>query len=161
LTNKAAIFIDQDDYHESITIFLEILKIDRDNELAKEFMTLLKHRVGFKRVDGFAEFILRDSQGNLITYFKSPYLLVLNHTIAEDYIDSWYMSEVITVNNTSYEVFNKIYDRAYEIETVFAQTAVSYDVFPKLRMLYTPNWGFPILKGDTITILYTIYKPIE
>jgi len=160
LSNKAAVFVDQEQHYDAITIFHDLLKIDPDNEIAKEYLPKAKVGLGYAKVEGFAEFILRNEQGQLITYFKSPYLAVLNHDLGLDYINSFRVIGNIFVNNTHYDVLQKAYFGMYERETVFASTMPYNKADPDLHLMYSPNWGFPVEKGDTLDLLYTIYKPI-
>jgi len=161
LSNKAAVFVDQGEHYDAITIFHDLLKIDPDNEIAKDYLPKAKGGLGYGRVEGFAEFVLRNEEGQLITYFKSPYLAVLNHDLGLDYVDSFRVMGNIFVNNTHYEVLQKAYIGTYEQETVFARTVAFNAEDPDIHLMYSPNWGFPVEKGDTIDLLYTIYKPIE
>ncbi len=161
LSNKAAVFVDQEQHYDAITIFHNLLKIDPDNEIAKEYLPKAKSGLGYGRVDGFAEFVLRNEEGQLITYFKSPYLAVLNHDLGLDYINSFRVIGNIFVNNTHYDVLQKEFFGTYERETVFARTIAYNAEDPDIHLMYSPNWGFPVEIGDTIDLLYTIYKPIE
>ena len=160
LSNKAAVFVDQEQHYDAITIFHNLLKIDPDNEIAKEYLPKAKVGLGYAKVEGFAEFILRNEQGQLITYFKSPYLAVLNHDLGLDYINSFRVIGNIFVNNTHYDVLQKSFFGTYKRETVFATTMPYNKADPDIHLMYSPNWGFPVEKGDTIDLLYTIYKPI-
>jgi len=161
LKNKAAVFIDQGNFNDAITYIHKVLALDPQNQTLDLILNFAYYRLGYTITDGFSEFLIRDDQGRLVTYFKSPYIAILNHDSAKDLVDSWFVSSVISFNGTDYNVHQRLYNREYQKETVFATTAVSHERNQDIRLLFAPNWGFPIDKGDTITILYTIYKPIE
>jgi len=161
LTNKAAVLIDQDNYYDAISYFHKILEVDPGNEIAEEFIPLAKRYLGYSVVKGFKEFILRDHQGTLISYFKSPYLAVLDHELGWNFVNSWSVIENISFNNTDYQVKQRSYFNEFRNDTIFASTVVYYDVDPDLRLIYSPNWGFPMKKNETAVLLYTYYKPIE
>jgi len=160
LNNKASVLIDQEKFYDAIPYFYKVLQIDPGNELATKNLPLVKKAIGFNRVDGFTEFILRDSQGNLIGYFKSPYLLVLDHEIAQNFTDSWTVIREISFEGTNYEVIQKILTFEIESGTFIATMRIS-DRQDKIELIMAPTWGFPIHPGDKITKLYTIFRPIE
>jgi len=161
LSNKAAVFVDQENHYDAITIFHNLLKIDPNNEIAIEYLPKAKSGLGYVTVKGFNEFILRNEQGQLITYFKSPYVAVLNHEIGRDFVNSWLVAQEISLNGTNYQVLQRSYNQLYATDTVFSRTVVFNEENPTLKLIFAPNWGFPINKGDTINLLYTIFKPIE
>jgi len=149
LTNKAAVFVDQENYYDAITYFHKVLEVDPGNEIAEEFIPLAKRYLGYSVVKGFKEFILRDHQGTLISYFKSPYIAVLDHELGWDFVNSWPVTEEISFNNTDYKVHQRAYYNEFKDDTIFASTVVYYDVDPDLRLIYSPNWGFPMKKNET------------
>jgi len=162
LSYKGAIFVKEGNFDEAITYFYEVLKIDPDNEIAKVYIPIAKKAVGFLPVKGFKEFIIRNEQGTVITYFKSPYIGILDHDLGRAMVDLWPVAQVVSVNGTDYEVHQRMYNRSYEeVETVFAATVVYFSGTPSLRLVFTPNWGFPLTDGDSVNLIYTVYKPIE
>jgi len=161
LSNKAAVLADQGNYYDSATYFYQVLQVDPHNKLANYYLPIAKASIGAVRVKGFAEFMIHDDQKNLIVYFKSPYLTVLNHTIAWGMIDAWPVVQVISYNGTDYEVLQRIYTTVYQTETVFSHTGVYADNNPGTLLISSPNWGVPITYGDTVVSLYTYFRPIE
>jgi len=161
LNNRGAVFVEQNNFDDALTNFDKALTIDPENELAKIYLELAKDALGFKRVDGFSEFILRDDKGNLITYYKSPYIRLLNHKLAEDFVDKMPVMQEISFNNTNYEVRQLLFKNVMQEEKVFAMVAVHYDANPELRIFFSSNWGVPIKNGDIVYSLYTIFTPVE
>jgi len=147
LRNRAIYFISQENYQDAVTDFYKILEIEPDNPDVSKYLQIAKSRLGFIRNDGFVEFILRDNQGKLITFFKTPYVLVLNHTLAQDYVDSLDVTEEISFNGTNYEVRQRLFNNVYDEDTVMSMSAVGYEDDLNLKLLISPSWGFHVKKG--------------
>ena len=161
LSNRATISLITGNAVDVITFYHKILEIDPNHELAKEFIPIARQSVGYLTGKGFTEFTIRDAQGVLITHFKKPYIAVLNHQIGIDFVNSWDVTQEISLDDAKYQVLQRAYTYEYQQETVFAGNLIYYDVDPSLRLIYSPNWGFPVLNGDIMTVVYTLYKPIE
>ena len=161
LNNKASVLLDQEKNYDAITYFYQVLQIDPNNELATKNLPLAKQAIGYNRTDGFLEFILRDSQGNLIGYFKSPYLLVLDHEVAQNFTDSWPVVREISFEGTNYEVIQRLYTGEIGDGTFVATLKVFDKQDPNIGLIMSPTWGFPTHPGDKVTKLYTIFRPIE
>jgi len=160
LNNKASVLLDQENFYDAIPYFYKVLQIDPGNELATKNLPLVKQAIGYNIVDGFLEFILRDSQENLIGYYKTPYLLVLDHEIAQNFTDSWPVVREISFEGTNYEVIQRLYNGELGDLTFVASLRIN-DPRDVIQMITSPSWGFPIHLGDKITKLYTIFRPIE
>ena len=161
LRNRAIHFLSQKNYQDALTDFYKILEIEPDNPLIQKDLAMAKTGLGYLRIDAFVEFIIRDNQGKLVIYFKTPNVLVLNHPIGQNYLDSLDVTEEISVNGTNYEVRQHLFNNAYDVDTVISMTALSYKNDQSLRILIGPSWGFPVKIGDTIDTLYTFFIPIE
>jgi len=161
LSNRGVQLVNEKNYQEAIIYFEKVIEIDPYNLLAIKYVDLAKYSLGYYGVKGFKEFIIYDNQGNLITYFKSPYLSVLNHTLAQEYIDSLDVIGEISFNGTNYKVLQILFKTLSERDRTLAGTFV-YDLRnPELNFILSSNWGFPLAKDDVIITLYTLYIPIE
>jgi len=161
LNNKATVMVSQGNYYDAISYFHQVLTIDPDNELAKKWVPLAKDFLGYNIIEGFVEFLVRDSHGNLITYYKAPYLAVLNHEIADNYIDRAPVSHVITYQGKDYEVRQRLYTNVIVEDATYATVLVIDTNAADLRLIVAPAWGYPVKSGDVITTLYTIFREIE
>lgn len=160
LNNKAAIFIEQGNYYDALSIFQKVLKIDSTNELAKKYIPRINDNLGYEAFGGFTDVLVRDSEGQLIAYFKRPFVQVLNHELALNFVNEWDVSEKITLNGTDYEVLHRAYytDNS-DLEGVFSSLYIE-NLEEQLNLVRAPSWGIPIHPGDKITHLYTIFKKI-
>jgi len=161
LRNRAIHFIFQENYNDAVLDFYKILEIEPENPDVFIYLQIAKTGLGYYKTKGFVEFILRDNQGKLVTYYKTSNVVVLNHTLAQDYLDSFKVTEEISFNGTNYEVRQMLFKNVYDEDSVLSMTAVGYEEDLNLRLLIAPSWGFPVKKGDTIDTLYTFFIPIE
>jgi len=162
LRNRAIYFVSQENYKDAVTDFFKILEIEPDNQIIPRYIDIAKKGLGYSLTDGFIELILRDNQGKLVTYYKSARNLVLNHPIAQDYIDNLHVNEIISVNGTNYEVRVALFNSIYGLELkVLSTTSIPYESNPNLKLILSPTWGFPIQNGDTLDTLLTFYIPVE
>jgi len=161
LSNRGVQLVNEKNYQEAVIYFEKVIEIDPNNLLAIKYVDAAKFSLGYYGIKGFKEFIIFDNQGNLITYFKSPYLSLLNHTLAQEYIDSLDVIGEISFNGTNYKVLQILFKTISDSDRTFSGTYVYALENPKLNFILSSNWGFPIAKDDVIITLYTLYIPIE
>jgi len=161
LRNRAVYFVFQENYADAVTEFYKILEIEPDDPIISKYLGMAKERLGYLKTKGFVEFILRDDQGRLVTYFKTSQVLVLNHRLGQDYLDKVSVTEEISVNGTHYEVRQELYHTVYDTNDLYSMTNIGYKSNPNLMLVLSPSWGFPINKGDTVDTLVTFFIQAE
>ena len=161
LNNKAAIFIEQGNYYDALSIFRKVLNIDPTNELAKKYIPRIIDNLGYESFGGYTDILVRDSEGKLVAYFKRPYVQVLRHELARNFVNEWTVSEKISLNGTDFEVLQRVYHSDYsQLEGVFSALYIEH-VEEQVFMIRAPSWGIPLHPGDKVSHLYTIFKKIE
>jgi len=162
LRNRGIYFVSQENYEDAVTDFYKILEIEPDNQIIQKYIDTAQTGLGYTLTKGFIEFILRDDQGKLVTYFKSSDVLVLNHPLGQDYLENLNVTEKISVNGTNYEVRQELFNGKHELDLkVLSMTSIPSKSVPDLKLILYPSWGFPLNYGDTIDILLTFFIPVE
>ena len=121
LVNKATLKVDMQDLEGAIELLNKALKIDPDNQDAINNKN--KVFVGFENipVDGFTQTIYRDKDGNLIGYFESDRITMINYTATDEIIHSWAdATQTVLLDDQEYE-------------RIFI--SIHHDVDPDVRLL--------------------------
>ena len=159
LKNKGAVLILQEKYYEASVIFEKVLTVIPDDPIALHHILNFTSK-GYKSVDGTLEVIIRNPQGNLMGYIKTTNIVVLDHPIAKEKIDEWSFKKILNRDGQDFEVFQKVIENVIEEENSMSQ--IRYvDPDQQQVLLITKTHGFPIDKGDMITLVFTIFRPIE
>jgi len=124
--------------------------------------------LGLKYTDanGYQETIIRDENGGLVGHLKTSKLKHLAHTITYDWIDSWPVEKVITLNGSDVEVL--------KYETIWFETKRTilggiggerYAEDDRLERgifkIFSLYHQFPVEAGDTVSYVYRIYRLAE
>jgi len=161
LNNKAAIFIDQGNYYDALSIFRKVLNIDPTNELAKKFIPRIIDNLGYQTMAGYTDILVRNPEGKLVAYFKRPYVQVLNHELAINFVKEWGVTEKISLNGTDFNVLQRAYHSDdSKLEGVFSALYIEH-IEEQIYMVRAASWGIPIHPGDKVSHLYTIFQQIE
>jgi len=111
-----------------------------------------------------AQITVRNSHGQLVTYLESQRIVIENLQelndllVREEKPDS---DPIINVNGNQYRLIKRTFTHTFESETVFATAKLSYEKegVPQL-LVYSDHDGYPVSKGDKLSITWTIIRPI-
>ena len=173
LINKGLTLLKVDKAKESISYFAKVAKIDPNYDLKQHKLRDIKSF--FVPIDGFVEITVRNSQGSLATHIRTPNLGVLDFDIANDAIDQIPITKIVNRDGQDFEVHEVTRISSAEKDGVNGGSII-YLSFEKLpaehhEIRLTFNNEVPIIKnfhsqyllekGDTTTIHYTIFRPVE
>ena len=155
----------QGNYDDSVTYFYKVLEIDPKNTLAASKLQIVTAPFGHKTVDGYMETMIHDSEGRLISHMRISPIGILNHEIAEDLVDGWPVTEIVTREGQNFEVhkFERQRDvnRDYNVWGGATHYGINVPSNDSIWLVYANYWMFLPAKGDTITYIYTVFKPVE
>ena len=160
LVNKGNALARLGNPYTAMHYFDEALKIDPGNHLARSNLNIARSELDYYDIDGFVEVQVRDSQGHLVAFLKTSGLRVLNHTFAQNFVDHWPTKGVITRDGKTFEIIQFNATETIPSDTVYGQTRVIHRENPSAAVVFYSNWGYPLEKGDRVTAVYTIFKPL-
>ena len=158
LYNKGSLLYSMGKSYEAISYLAKAVDIDPNHDLAK---SKLNDAVGtltpYKKIDGMVEVTTRDSQGNLVAYYKSPHFKIIDHEFFGKKIEKVFDKEIITRNNQEvkvlqYEKVNYITENGSK-----GRFGLSMSGNPDLWIIFVKIPLIPITNGDAMEILFTIF----
>ena len=158
LNNKGGALYKQGKYIESLSYFDRVLKIVPDNKSAKNNLEVAKGKITYIEADGIIERTLRNSQGQLIAYQKITNIKILGY----EYIDRINIDmpkKIITRNNQDFVIFQFTRVNIVNEDQVFGRALLLIPDIPiPIIAIHVPQ--VPVEKGDVITSVFTLFKPI-
>ena len=113
-------------------------------------------------VDGFLEIIVRDSNGRLISYLKTDNLHLSDLEIAKNFVDNWPIKKVITRNDGEFKVLQRVTTQDIDYGKAIGDTGIYLNLEEiKIWILMALHNQFLVEKGDTVTNIYTIFRPVD
>jgi len=159
LKNKGTVLILQEKYYEASIIFEKVLTVIPDDPIALHHILNFTSK-GYKSVDGTLEIIIRNPQGHLTGYIKTTDIIVLDHLVAKENIDEWPVKEIINRNGQDVQVSQLVTENVVEEENSYSKIYHS-DLDKQQVLIITKHHGFPVDRGDVVTLVFTIFRPIE
>ena len=159
LKNKGAVLILQEKYYEASIIFEKVLTVIPDDPIALHHISNFASK-GFKPVDGMLEILVHNPQEKVVAYLKTTDIHLIDHPIAKETMDEWDVREIVTRDGQDYEVFQEVVRFIIEEEDSFSKM-IWIDPDENQTIVFTKHHGFPVDKGDVVTLVFTIFSPIE
>lgn len=116
-------------------------------------------RANYEEVDGTLGITIRNSENRLVGYIETTNIKVLDHAIAEKEIEQW-AKKIISRNGQDFQAFQFEQKTVYEKDRVESSFRIYLPV-EQVDMIIGSHYGYIIEKGDTVSIVLTIFKPIE
>jgi tetratricopeptide (TPR) repeat protein len=163
LFNKGIILAKEDNYYDALTVFDQILQIKPENQLAQTNLELAVKKVGYISFDGFLEVTVHDSKERIAAHLKVPNMTVLNHTISSSMIDEWPVTKVINRDGQDYEVRQKKVMMVYHIYSIrggATHYGIPYQYDNDIWRLHGNYWQYLVAPEDTITFVYSTFRPV-
>jgi len=163
LFNKATLLANKDNWYEAMTLFDKILT-DRPNHLvAQKNLVFAQSYLGNEPLDGYMEAIVHDSKGDLVMHLKIPKLRVLSHDIGRNFVDQWPVKEIVTRNGEDYEVLQYELNKDVYYASIYGGAAhygIQHEVQKKVWKVYANYWQYLVQKGDSVRLVYTVFRPV-
>jgi len=163
LFNKGSGLFQSKNILEAFDYFDKLLKINPDHALAQKNLEIAGKTLGYSPLDGFMEVTVHDSEGRLASHLFIPELSILNHQISKNLIDEWEVTKTVNRNGTDYDVLQYQRESAvnmYHMRGGAKHFGISYEYAPEVWYIYANYYQYLVQKGDTITFVYTVYRPI-
>jgi len=113
----------------------------------------------------YAEIVVRNSEGQLVTYLESDRVVIENLEELHNVLDEETRAgtdPIIDVNGKINQLIKRSYLYNFETEIVYSTTSLSYDKDGFIsRVIYWDHDGYPVDKDDKMTITWTILRPIQ
>ncbi len=163
LYKKGSSSIVEQRYDDALSYFYRALKIDPNHSFSQIKIKLVATNFQYKPLDGYAQAILHDSNGNLIANIKVRNLDYLDHKIVQDMIDQWPVIKTINRDGKEYEV--------HQITETFSAPGrylwggsshfgIYYPNVDVLSLIQVSYWQYQVTQGDTVTLIHTVFRPV-
>lgn len=153
-----------DKFNEAIPFYEKVLNLDPHKfiaqlKLQEALLEVTSYRFNF--LEGVVEITVHDSRGGLVAYLRATEIKALKHRIVEDMVDSWPITKLINKNEKSFAVYQKEFVRVADYDSVFGLHEIPYS--DKIDFPLTSTWHYqiPIEKGDVVSYVYSILRPVN
>ena len=159
---KAVIFFDLGKWEESIISIRKAESIAPDNpEIKRNSLAIFFSIPVDIYPNSSVKIQIRDSDGGLLGYQEVIGIGVYNNTLTEEFLKTFEVKKIINQEGQDYEVLQ------YRVEGIvpetrfynMAQISAGFDEL-KLPALTALHHGMPAQKGDALTEVWTILRPI-
>jgi len=160
---KGLVLSDQGSHNEAFSYYDQVLQKNSEHIVAKENVKLVAQTLGYKKLDGFLDVKIHDLLGKLVGHLRINDLQVLNQTIGNNLIEEWPVTKVITRNGQDYEVLQYEKSKSVKINHYSGGAShygIKYPYAEKTWIVYANYWMYRALEGDTVTFVYTVFKPL-
>ena len=127
--------------------------------LQKTLLETTAYRYGF--LDGVLEIKVYDSQGGLIAYLQTSEIKALKHTMSEKLVESWPIYKTVNRNNQDYFVYQKEFVQVLDKKTILGFHEIPFSDRMDLPLATTWHYQIPIEKGDTVSYVYSFFRPVS
>lgn len=112
----------------------------------------------------FVQTMLRNSDGQLITYLESNKFTDLNLQALDSFLDFEASSgndPVITLDGKDYQLIRRSRTITFDSDNVVASTTLSEKVEGQTGLLVRfAHDGYPVVAGDELTSIWTFLRPV-
>lgn len=151
------------DYYNSIIYFDKVLKTDPENSKAKSLRLESQTNLNYIPINGMVEIIVRDSNGNLVSYYKSiKNIEILDHIATEPWLQKWPVTKTIMIDGKKFNVHQRTLPDSVEDYYYKGQFGlVKKQLIPDVFLLFSHYHMVIADKGDSVTYIYSWFDPIE
>jgi len=151
-------------FKEAIPFYEKVLALDPHKfiaqlKLQEALLEVTSYRFGF--LDGMLEVTVHDSHGGLVAYLRTTEIKALKHKIVEDLVDSWPTTKMINQNGKSFAVHQQEFVRVADYDTIFGFHEIPYSEEVDFPLASTWHYQIPIEKGDVVSYVYSILRPVS
>jgi len=160
LGNKGKALIKLHRYQEAFIPLNDIMRIDPENKQAITALQKIQYKLDYMRVDGFTEIQVNDSQGNLVTHFRTKNLNVLNNSLAEEVVNSFSVKKIIIRDGQEFEVLQRKIVIHEDSDSTPGRTGFNFTYNPEIWLGFSTHYQYILKEGDVVTFYPTIFRPI-
>ncbi len=160
---KGLVLSDQGSYHEAFSYYDQVLQINPKHIVAEQNVKYVLKAIGGKKLDGFLDVKIHDMQGKLVGHLRINNLIILNHTIGNNLIDKWPVTKVITRSGQDFEVLQHKKSKSVKVDLYTGGASHFGFIYPyaeQVWIIYANYWQYRVHEGDTVTFVYTVFRPL-
>jgi len=160
---KGRTFLIDRNWNDATTYFDKVLRITPGNKIAQTNFQLATLALGVLPLDGYLDVKVHDSAGHLVSNIRVESLAVLNHTLGTNLIDGWPITQEMTRNGNQYEVRQYAQNSTVNLQYVWGGAThygIKYPYEPDSWLLRGNYWQYYVDKGDLVTFVYTVFRPL-
>lgn len=160
---KGRTFLIDKNWNDATTYFDKVLRITPGNKIAQTNFQLATLALRTLPLDGYLDVKVHDSEGRLVSNIRVENLAILNHTLGTNLIDSWPSTQEIIRNGNQYEVRQFEQNSTVNLQYVWGGAShygIMYPYESDSWLLRGNYWQYYVDKGDTVTFVYTVFRPL-
>ena len=158
LNNKGSLLTLLGKPYEATSYFYNVLTIEPNHEFAKIGFDNAKAGLLYHSIDGIVEVTVRDDQGRLVTYERTSYFRILDHEVVNQTISDIFAKKVITRNGQDIEAFQLKIGYSINKDGVRSQWGITTIYNPNTLIIYALSHQIPLVKGDEVKLVFTIFN---
>jgi tetratricopeptide (TPR) repeat protein len=151
-------------YEESIPYFEKVLGIEPYNQIALirlEDSLLRTTSYFFGTLEGVLEISVHDSNGGFVAFLRTTDIKAIRHNITYDLVDEWPVIQEIVRDNKKFEIHQKEFLKVVNADTIYGFHEILYSDKIYLPLASTWHYQIPVEKGDVVSYVYSIFRPIR
>ncbi len=151
-------------YSESIPYYQQVLNIEPYNQLALfklEDALLRTTDYFYGTFQGVLEISVHDSRGGLVAFIRTTEIKAMRHQITYDLVDKWPVTQEIVRDNKKFEVHQKEFVKVVKADTIYGFHEILYSDKIYLPLASTWHYQIPVERGDVVSYVYSIFRPIR
>lgn len=161
LNNKGAALVKLGKADEAIQYYIKILSIDPNHSTAKSGLKFAIKEVWYVPAEGMLEMIVRNPEGDLVTYLATPKIDILNHQVAQDTVGKWPLKKIIYRDGQEFEIRQKIAEVTIEKDFAYSNFGFPLSYTKDIWVIFSYYYQIPVEEDDEITFIFTIVRPVE
>jgi len=163
LYNKGNTLSKIEKYNESIPYFEQVLNLDPGKYIARlklehALIEITSYRYGF--LDGVLEITVHDTHGSLVAYLRATKIKAIKHEIIEDMVEKWPIKKIINQNNQNFAVHQQEYIKFVDVDAIYGFHEIPFSEEVDFPLATTWHYQIPVERGDVISYVYSIFRPI-
>jgi len=161
LTNKGGILGLMGKHYDAHLIFQKVVEIMPENLRAHDGLQISLQRM-MGAVDGLLEITIRNSQGHLVGYITTSTVAVLDSEDADKIIDEWTLIKTMSRNGQEVDVLQHVTVLGVNTDKLtYARMNLALPGVEKVMLIVGEHNGIQLDKGDVVTLVFTLFRPIE
>jgi len=162
VAGKALALFDLDKFEDAMIAMNEAaLLAPNDPNIQRDQLQMLLLLPRYASHDGSLKLQIRDSNGGLVGYQEVFDIEILRYNSTENFLDTFNVKGSISKEGKNYEILQIKIKAVLEFDKPFSQTWIgTFDAEKSLDHMFALHHGTPTEKGDQISELWTVIRPI-
>ena len=163
LYNKGNTLSQLEKHNEAIPYFEQVLKLDPGKYIARlklenSLLQVASYNYGF--LDGVLEITVHDSNGGLVAYLRTTKIKAVEHEIVENLVEKWPIIKKINQNNQNFNVHQHEFIKTVDVDSIYGFHEIPFSEEVDFPLATTWHYQIPVERGDVISYIYSIFRPI-